>query len=165
VENQGKWAVEHHRQGLIHEVVGARRKSKQRLNRFLGITEPAPRERIFRVSFAEMQRLKLRKLQVKLVDHAVDMLTSNREPDGWEGHLAQYSEHCRRSRSLPPDVTNKAVAQAVKDYEYMLECSKLPRDYFYATGERAVDRYVIRRLAGDLRSLAQTNKTFPVELW
>jgi hypothetical protein len=53
----------------------------------------------------------------------------------------------------------------VKDYEYMLECSKLPRDYFYATGERAVDRYVIRRLAGDLRSLAQTNKTFPVELW
>jgi hypothetical protein len=64
--NQGKWAVEHQRQGLIHEVVDARRKSNQPLKRFLGITEPAPQERIFRVNFAEMQRIKLRKLQVKL---------------------------------------------------------------------------------------------------
>lgn len=101
-ENQGRWAVEHHHDGLIYEVVGARKQSKEALKRLLGITEPAPPEpRIFRVSFAEMQRLKLRKLQVKLVGHAVDMFTSKEEPDGWEGDLAQYSErevvavHCR----------------------------------------------------------------------
>ncbi|KAH6839470.1 hypothetical protein B0I37DRAFT_386542 [Chaetomium sp. MPI-CAGE-AT-0009] len=146
-DNQGNWVVEHHRRGLIYEVVGARRKSKRWLNRVLGITEPAPRERIFHVSFAEMQRLKLRKLQVKLVDHAMDMLTSNREPDGWERHLAQYT-------------------QAVKDYQYAAECSKLPQDYFYATGERAADRYVIKRLlAGDRRNLDHTNQIGPVELW
>ncbi|KAK3296387.1 uncharacterized protein B0H64DRAFT_169180 [Chaetomium fimeti] len=145
-ENQGKWAVEHHHKGLIHEVVGARKKSKQWLNGLLGITEPAPRERIFRVSFAEMQRLKLRKLQVKLVDHAIDMTTLNQESAGWERDLAQYT-------------------QAVKDYEYMLECTKLPQDYFYATGERAVDRYVISQLVGDFGRLGQASKTVPVELW
>lgn len=54
----------------------------------------------------------------------------------------------------------------MKDYDYMLESSKLSHDYFYATGERAVDRYVIRRLAGDLDSLGgQTSKVQPIELW
>ncbi|KAH6627499.1 hypothetical protein F5144DRAFT_652073 [Chaetomium tenue] len=136
-ENQVRWAI-----------VGARRQSKHKLKRLLGITEPAPPgQRIFRVSFAEMQRLKLRKLQVKLVDHAIDMFVSKQESVGWEKNLEKYT-------------------QALKDYDYMLETSKLPQDYFYATGERAADRYVIRRLAGDLDGLGdQTNKVAPVELW
>jgi len=53
----------------------------------------------------------------------------------------------------------------MKDYDYMLECSKRPHDYFYATGERAVDRYVIRRLVGDFDKLGQTRRTDPVEHW
>jgi hypothetical protein len=52
----------------------------------------------------------------------------------------------------------------MRDYDYMLEVTKLPNDYFYATGERAVDRYVIRRLVGNL-SLEGTLKCDPVELW
>ncbi|EAQ88825.1 predicted protein [Chaetomium globosum CBS 148.51] len=147
-ENQGKWAVEHHHAGLVHEIVGARKQSKQKLKRLLGITEPAaPGQRIFRVSFAEMQRLKLQKLQVKLVDHAIDMFASKQQSPGWEEDPARYT-------------------QALKDYDYMLEARKLPQDYFYATKKRAVDRYVIRRLVGDLDSLGdQTDKVAPVERW
>ncbi|KAK2613627.1 hypothetical protein N8I77_000527 [Diaporthe amygdali] len=33
--------------------------------------------------------------------------------------------------------------QAMKDYDYMTESSKLPQDFFLATSERKVDRYVI----------------------
>lgn len=94
-ENQGKWAVEHHHDGLVHEIVGARKQSKQKLKRLLGITEPAaPGQRIFRVSFAEMQRLKLQKLQVKLVDHAIDMFASKQQSPGWEEDPARYSQCC-----------------------------------------------------------------------
>ena len=53
----------------------------------------------------------------------------------------------------------------MRDYDYMLECSKLPKDYFYATGERAVDRYVIGRLVGDNDALGETRCSDPVELW
>lgn len=45
-----------------------------------------------RVSFAEMQRMHLRKLQIKLVQHAVAMRSSGKEPDGWESDLAGYSK-------------------------------------------------------------------------
>lgn len=46
----------------------------------------------FRVSFAEMQRMRLRKLQIKLVEHAVVMKSSGMEPDDWEADLAEYSK-------------------------------------------------------------------------
>ena len=91
--NHGRWVVYHHRDELIREVVGAERKSTRWFKRLLGITEPADdAARIFRVSFAEMQRMKLRRLQIRLVNHAVSMSTSDQEPKGWEEDLAQYSE-------------------------------------------------------------------------
>jgi hypothetical protein len=34
----------------------------------------------------------------------------------------------------------------MRDYDYMLECSRRPRDPFLATGERKVDRYVTRKI-------------------
>jgi hypothetical protein len=50
------------------------------------------------VSFAELQRMRLRKLQIKLVRHAVRMRYSNKESQGWEETLKQYSTVPR----LPP---------------------------------------------------------------
>jgi hypothetical protein len=87
--------VDLHRDELIREVVGAERQSSRWFKSLLGITEPAPKKRIFRVSFAELQRMKLRKLQVKLVNHAVDMFATNEESQGWEEDLAQYSKSSR----------------------------------------------------------------------
>lgn len=37
-------------------------------------------------------------------------------------------------------------AKAMKDYDYMLECSKRPWDSFLATGEREVDHYLTWRV-------------------
>jgi hypothetical protein len=73
--------------------VGAERKSTRWFKRLLGITEPADdAARIFRVSFAELQRMKLRRLQIRLVNHAVSMSKSDQETERWEEDLAQYSE-------------------------------------------------------------------------
>ena len=43
------------------------------------------------VSFAELQRMRLRKLQITLVRHAIRMHYSNKESEGWEETLQQYS--------------------------------------------------------------------------
>lgn len=49
-------------------------------------------QRIFRVNFADMQRIHLRKLQVRLVTHAVHMHERKSEPEAdWEQDLADYS--------------------------------------------------------------------------
>lgn len=37
----------------------------------------------------------------------------------------------------------------MKDHNCMLECSQRPRDVFLATGERFVDRYVIKKFNGN----------------
>lgn len=49
-------------------------------------------ERRFRVSFAELQRMRLRKLQVLLVKDAVDMRYGLAEASEWEEHLRDYSK-------------------------------------------------------------------------
>ncbi|KAJ4397391.1 hypothetical protein N0V93_001617 [Gnomoniopsis smithogilvyi] len=79
--------------------------------------------RLFRISFAELQRLHMRKLQVQVIKHAVHISKFGTEPRGWEEDLATY-------------------IQAAKDHDYMLDYSKKPRDVFVATGEREVDRLV-----------------------
>lgn len=48
-------------------------------------------KRRFRVSFAELQRMYLRKLQCKLVKDAVDMYDNDDEVPGWESNLREYS--------------------------------------------------------------------------
>lgn len=46
----------------------------------------------YRISFAELQRMHLRKLQCKLVKHVADMRFRNKEPDDWEADLQAYSK-------------------------------------------------------------------------
>lgn len=38
----------------------------------------------------------------------------------------------------------------MRDYDYVMECSKRPQDYFLATGERSTDHYVTRRVVNDV---------------
>lgn len=52
------------------------------------------RKKIYRVSFVELQRMHLRKLQIKLVKHAVDMYHTRNETETWEADLAAYSKSC-----------------------------------------------------------------------
>lgn len=55
----------------------------------------------------------------------------------------------------------------MKDYDYMMECSTRPRDYFLATGERDIDRYVIETATENFGGLdgVKLKKTSPCGPW
>ncbi|ROW00295.1 hypothetical protein VMCG_07256 [Cytospora schulzeri] len=109
----GDWVVDHHRNNLVTEL------------------EPSPKgEPLFRVNFAELQRMHISKLKVKLIKHSVDMRVANREtsPD-WEKDLAKY-------------------IQAMKDFEYILRHKDSDAISFVATGNRVIDRWIIAKTIG-----------------
>ncbi|KAK7746776.1 hypothetical protein SLS53_001964 [Cytospora paraplurivora] len=62
-----------------------------------------------------------------------------------------------------------AYIRSLRDYDYMMEYSKRPRDSFLATGERYIDRYVTRKVIekifGDYDQLEGVNETTPVGPW
>ncbi|KAL2273200.1 hypothetical protein FJTKL_04873 [Diaporthe vaccinii] len=146
VDDPGVWLVNHHRDELVQKIgddpasgllprfldIGFAKNSKSQDEESVGehrnVSQSGDPPR-YRVSFAEMQRMHLRKLQIKLVKHAVYMYKDGREAANptWENDLAEY-------------------IQGLKDYDYMTECSKHPQDFFLATGERNIDRYVINKV-------------------
>lgn len=52
------------------------------------------KENSFRISIAELYRIRLRKLQCKLVDHVWHMKRYGTEPDSWEDDLQAFRECC-----------------------------------------------------------------------
>ncbi|KAM7201626.1 hypothetical protein V8F33_003175, partial [Rhypophila sp. PSN 637] len=88
----------------------------------------------FRISFAEVQRMKIRKLQCQLVRHVVKMRLDGHESPGWEDTLEKYSM---------PYTSFLSSLHALQDHDYMEKRSKSIRDPFLATGEYAVDNYVL----------------------
>ncbi|KAN0098216.1 hypothetical protein V8E51_013879 [Hyaloscypha variabilis] len=83
-------------------------------------------KRRFRVSFAELQRMYLRKLQCKLVKDVVEMYDTDDEVAGWESNLKEY-------------------IKALQDYDYMNTCSERVADPFLATSENYIDMLVLYR--------------------
>ncbi|KAF3405349.1 hypothetical protein DPV78_002150 [Talaromyces pinophilus] len=73
------------------------------------------REYSYRINFSELQRLNLRKLQHKLIRHAVNLRYNASEPTGWAEDLRQYGKHVQ-----------------------------LPKDPFYVTGERFIERCMLQ---------------------
>ncbi|KLU92820.1 hypothetical protein MAPG_11742 [Magnaporthiopsis poae ATCC 64411] len=112
--NPGPWAVNYHLNNLLVEVKRPRRPS----------SEGDGGERRFKISFAEVQRMRIRKLQCKLVRDVVRMRNLRHEVDGWDVTLEQY-------------------IKALQDYDYMESRSKLGRDPFVASGEYWIDNYVL----------------------
>jgi hypothetical protein len=113
-ENPGSWVLRHHKDNLISELREPESSFiskiydqyfKHMTKTSSGTTSKEPHDdhktvkstkweaRRFRVSFAELQRMHLRKLQIKLAKHVVDMHYSNRESEGWEETLRQYSKY------------------------------------------------------------------------
>ncbi|KAF2872840.1 hypothetical protein BDV95DRAFT_358014 [Massariosphaeria phaeospora] len=102
-----RWIVDHHKHNLITT-----------------IADGHSSERSYRISIAEMQRIHLRQLQHKLIQHAVDLRFEDREPSEWARDLRDF-------------------VQALQDHDYMGQRSQLPRDPFYVTGERYIDRHML----------------------
>ncbi|RYP51521.1 hypothetical protein DL768_003163 [Monosporascus sp. mg162] len=145
----GPWVISHHALGLITSIEKRRSPYSDFLDwwnrgrRVEGseIEDSEKREKQwerpdenndFRISFAELQRMRLRKLQCKLVKHVAHMKKTGRESESWEEDLETY-------------------IKAVQDYDYMINCSQLRRDPFLVSGERKIDSYVIHSIVDDLR--------------
>jgi hypothetical protein len=99
-----------------------------------------------KVSFAELQRMRLRKLQIKLVYHAVKMHSSGEESKDWEETLQQYSTcHAMPKTSKLYLASNREhVVQALRDYDYIDTCLQRVKDPFIATSARKVDGLVLQ---------------------
>jgi hypothetical protein len=100
------------------------------------VTSPHADNRRFRINFAEVQRMYVRKLQCQLVRHVAKMRATDQESSGWEETLAKY-------------------IKALQDHDYMEKRSLSSRDPFLATGEYFLDNYVLNTnidepLAGDI---------------
>jgi len=124
-EHPGDWVLEHHADNFISEIHRGTFLSEL-YRKYMIIQGKAkdwegPR---YRINFAELQRMKLRKFQCRLVKDTVEMSSSNKEVADWEKHLQEY-------------------VQAIQDYDYMTTRSQQPIDPFIVTGERHIDDYVL----------------------
>jgi hypothetical protein len=101
--------------------------------------------RYFRVSLAEMQRMHMRILQCKLVQHAVNMRFRNREDvAAWEKDLKEYSTTTTISTLPGTYLTPLLLVEASKDHDYMQECTQRERDPFLVTAERLTDDEIMQ---------------------
>ncbi|KAI0532475.1 hypothetical protein GGR58DRAFT_507399 [Xylaria digitata] len=141
-DDPGVWAISHHKSNFIKNIQKTptwnstlsdlwKRGQDTKSGRKESEDWPRPdEENDLRVSLAELQRMRLRKLQCKLVKHVAHMKTTDTESENWENDLETY-------------------IKAVQDYDYMTSRCKLPRDPFYVTGERYIDSYVLHSLLGE----------------
>ncbi|KAI8622874.1 hypothetical protein F5Y19DRAFT_44054 [Xylariaceae sp. FL1651] len=128
-----EWVVSRHRPNIVLHLAELKRgifpwtsKSK----------EVKLQENGMRVNFAEMQRMKLRVLQGKLVASAMKMRFKKPPYGDWEENLRKY-------------------VQALQDYDYMVTCNKLPRDPCMATSERMDDHWVLRSALEHIQGISK----------
>ncbi|TGJ78408.1 hypothetical protein E0Z10_g10359 [Xylaria hypoxylon] len=149
----GVWAISHHKSNLVQNI----KKSPTSKSIFSGLwkrgQDPKSQSKTskewqrpdqdndLRVSFAELQRMRLRKLQCKLVKHVAHMKTTGEEPENWENDLETYSKY-------PFSNHSPALYFLASRSPSNVRC-KLPRDPFYVTGERNIDSYVLHSLLGN----------------
>lgn len=172
-----RWFIEHHAVNLIKKIERKRTpysrllgQCKRGLSRAKGMRAEDPMDNNrrwtrpdanndFRINFAELQRMRLRKLQCKLVKHVSDIRETRSETEGWEDDLETYSEHHPMIHLFVISTWNcyrllliHVTVKAVQDYDYMDNYSQLPRDPFLVSGERQVDSYVIHSIVSGLHS-------------
>lgn len=115
-ENLANWAIRHHRHGLITHIQKKDQNFLSKGSDFLkqhwtksnadcdrengdqNEWQRPSKSESFRVSLAEMQRMRLRKLQCRLVNHSVTIQCLGKEPDTWERDLEDYSKSCTRKK-------------------------------------------------------------------
>lgn len=107
------WVLDHHRKNLIEKISKRERSWYETLGQFGGKESGRTRtssnnepqgdvEESYRINLAELQRLRLRQLQRRLVQHVVDLRYDAQEPTGWADDLRDYGESRDCEPSLPP---------------------------------------------------------------
>ncbi|KAK2007165.1 hypothetical protein LZ32DRAFT_651344 [Colletotrichum eremochloae] len=90
----------------------------------------------YRVSIAELQRMRLRALQYSLAE-----IGANLQVEGGGDDNHHLISHANDLKGLIEEYT-----QAVRDYEYMTSISQGKFDYFVASSERYIDRHVLNKI-------------------
>ena len=105
-ENPGPWVLRLHKPNLLMEIKKPESNFVSKMcSKYLkhwtkspcGTAPEEPHDegnRRFRVSFAELQRMQLRKLQCILVRDVMKMYDSDKESGEWEKTLRQYGKYC-----------------------------------------------------------------------
>jgi len=150
-----RWIISAHRPNLITKI--SKPEEKESWLRSFSSTichgatanrnheQPPARLESFRINLAEMQRLYLRQLQHKLVQHAVKLTYNVVEPVNWQGDLRKY-------------------VQALQDFDYIGLRGRVGRDPFYVTGERYIDRCMLE-VAMDRRPLKDLDSKVISGIW
>lgn len=117
------------------------------MNSFLGREKKKPK---LRLNLAGLNRMRMRKLQVKLIQQVLHMHYYRTEPKGWEEILEQYSR-----LSLCVDLhgmnTHKVSVNAARDYDYIRTCVERGiNDPFIVTTEKQVDTVVLISQLGNI---------------
>ena len=81
-----KWVISHHRENLVMRL------EEPKKGIFAINKQPAEEQIRFRISFAELQRIRLRQLQCELVEDAIYMHQNATNLPGWEVRLEKYSK-------------------------------------------------------------------------
>lgn len=132
------WPKVHHRRNIVKK-----------------IKSPIHNDDSYRVNLTELQQLHLRQLQRRLLQHAVDLRHGALEPPGWADDLRQYGTiqyPCSQIFESPTPVfkrnrtylANIDVVQALQDFDYMQKFIFEPTDPFVITGERYIDRNMLK---------------------
>ncbi|KAI1059220.1 hypothetical protein LB507_003883 [Fusarium sp. FIESC RH6] len=77
-----------------------------------------------------LQRIHIRQLKLKLAKHAADLRFKLTEPTDWQKTLGEY-------------------VQALQSYEYMEKRSLGSDDPFYLSGEKWLDRNLLKKIVGN----------------
>ncbi|EFY91180.1 hypothetical protein MAC_02851 [Metarhizium acridum CQMa 102] len=141
------WLINHHRANLVWPI-----SNRDSLNFWIRYVLHRDQDKNlrgrkgFRVDFTELQRMHMRKLQIKLIRHVAFMVDKGQEPESsWEQDLQAYSTKTHKSvpsRGLAANMILTAV-KAVQDYDYMVQFIRTRDDPFIASSERRVDHKIL----------------------
>lgn len=100
----------------------------------------------YRINFSELQRLRLRQLQHKLVKYTVDLRCNAVEPKGWAEDRREYGKldlNCSSYILLSFYQCYYMLVQARQNYDYMGKHIAQAQDLFMVSGERIIDRRML----------------------
>lgn len=84
--NDPSWTIDHSRHNIITKI-------SKPVGSWFNVQENSDSdEHSYRIDFAELQRIRLRQIQHKLVQHAISIRYDAREPPGWAEDLRQYGK-------------------------------------------------------------------------
>ncbi|KAH8907481.1 hypothetical protein BR93DRAFT_549220 [Coniochaeta sp. PMI_546] len=150
------WLVNHHRANFVQQVSSQLPSSYWA--RHLLLPSRGESKRLggrtgFRVDFAELQRMRMRKLQIKLLRHVAAMVKDGKEPTDKETESASWENDL------------ETYIKTVRDYDYMIGFAGTDDDPFVASSERRVDHKILEEEMNRAGITSTGTKFIPTGPW